>query len=58
MTLIPNLTYTTLRLVSMEHLRQQRLRGYSNAAVRVWLGELVGECVRPSVEPLVNTIQT
>ena len=27
---------------------QQRWRGYSNAAVRGWLGEWVGACVRPS----------
>ena len=37
---------------------QQRWRGYSNAAVRVWLGEWVGECERVSVALLVNTIQT
>ena len=46
---------------------QQRWRGYSNAAVRLWLGEWVGawvcECVRASVHPsvalyLVDTIAT
>ena len=39
---------------------QQRWRGYSNAAVRLWLGEWVGAWVRPSVchAYLVDTIAT
>ena len=38
---------------------QQRWRGYSNAAVRVWLGEWVGSWVRGSVQLyLVDTIAT
>ena len=42
---------------------QQSWRGYSNAAVRGWLGEWVGECVRGWVRGsvtlyLVDTIAT
>ena len=33
---------------------QQRWRGYSNAAVRLWLGEWVGAWVRPCVSPSVR----